>query len=670
MEIIVRSVQKAMQLRGHSDYEVYGLYYRAVSRIDQFMPLFVIFIFGGVVIGAGAMLAPAWPTEQPRIGLMAALALGLILGGSIFWAMLFGWNTLVIDYLLFALVTTIFLFGTLSYGQKRAEARGLVLLDREQGWPGPRDLLFLGLAALIFVIPALILPVPLDTDAQGFGYLGLMTRLGGDFKTLAPWHPEIEYLYAPGFTLLIAYLSQQLNQGMHTIQIAVGAVLSLMVIWLAYDLGCELRDKRLGRAMSVTLLASLGLFTAYMDSHYTTLLGMVFGIAFLTYALRFFRKAIPADAVAAGVMLGALAFSHPDTTIIFAMGYAPWLITMWFGKPRPSIYVWLVMALGIPFIAVLGISPWLLSIRDLLSSDIVSPFSRNPEYWRLMIFYHGIWVLPVATIGAALGLRQRDQSVIMAAGWLILVLEFGVLGILERLLPGLVTPLLRYDYPFSIAWHGPIVPYFILGGTGLLWIWERWLEQRLGEKLHRWLPTILVVMMMGLVGVLIFNQPILAFSKERVGFFGAFSSAADVYAMEWLKFNTPQETRILNFPGSQTDNSHESDWAPVIAERDSVYYRWQPFFRNTQQSLDEQERLRAFWENPANPANERLLKDAAIDYVLVPQIVTRPESLKTMFRWRAPFTELIQMRSHVEDAAFLKLVFDRDGAQVYQFVGE
>jgi hypothetical protein len=98
------------------------------------------------------MLAPAWNTAQPRIGLSAALALGLVMGGAIFWAMLFGWDTLVIDYLLFALVTAIFLGGTLSYGQKRAEARGEVLLDADQGWPGPRDLLFFAFVALLFII--------------------------------------------------------------------------------------------------------------------------------------------------------------------------------------------------------------------------------------------------------------------------------------------------------------------------------------------------------------------------------------------------------------------------------------------------------------------------------------------------------------------------------------
>jgi hypothetical protein len=632
------------------------------------MPLFVIFIFGAVVFGAGVMLAPAWNTTQPRIGLMAALSLGLIMGGAIFWAMLFGWNTLVIDYLLFALVTAIFLGGTLSYGQKRAEARGETLADTEQGWPGPLDLMFFALAALVFIVPAIIFPVPLDTDAQGFGYLALAAKLGGGFKTLAPWHPEITYLYSPGFPLLAAYLSQQLNQGLQSVQIALGAVLSVLLVWLAYDFGAEMRDKRLGRAMAVTMLCSLGLFTTFMDSHYTTLLGLVFALAFITYAVRFLRQPALPDAVAAGLMLGAVALSHPDMTIILGLGFAPWLLTMWLGKPRPTLRTWLVMVLGIPLVALLGIAPWLYNIRDLLGSDIVSPFTRDPAYWRAMVLYHGLWIVPVAIIGAIISLRKRDQVGILATGWLLLVLDFSSLGVLERLVPGLTAPLLRYDYPFSLAWHGPIIPYTILGGIGLLWLWDRWLQKPLEAWLCRWSYPLLAALMVAALAVLILNRPLLALSKGRAGFFGAFASAADVQAMEWLKHNTPADARVLNFPGTQKDNSHESDWVPVIAERDTVYYRWQPFFRNNQASIAEQDRLRAFWEDPADPANAALLQSAQINYVIVPQIVTDPASEAGMFRWRDP-VGLVEMRSRVSDAPYLKKVFDSDGAQVYEFIG-
>jgi hypothetical protein len=251
---------------------------------------------------------------------------------------------------------------------------------------------------------------------------------------------------------------------------------------------------------------------------------------------------------------------------------------------------------------------------------------------------------------------------------LILLLEFSSLGLMERIVPGLVAPLMRYDYPFSLAWHGPIIPYAILGGMGLLWIWDTWLQARLGDWLHRRSKTILGTWIVVMLAILILNQPLLAFSKGRIGFFGTFASAADVQAMEWLKHNTPADARILNFPGTQKDNSHESDWVPVIAERDSVYYRWQPFFRNNETSIAEQDRLRAFWEDPANPSNADLLKSAGIDYVIVPQVIANPASEASMFRWRDP-VGLIDTRSSVTDAPYLKKVFDSDGAQVYAFIG-
>ncbi|MBZ0279004.1 MAG: hypothetical protein K8I60_22855, partial [Anaerolineae bacterium] len=162
---------------------------------------------------------------------------------------------------------------------------------------------------------------------------------------------------------------------------------------------------------------------------------------------------------------------------------------------------------------------------------------------------------------------------------------------------------------------------------------------------------------------LIFNRQLLAFSKGKVGFYGAFSSHADVAAMDWLRQNTPADARVLNFPGPQ-----EGDWVPVVSERDSVYYRWQPFFRGDEASLAEQEQMRAFWENPADPANADLLRTAGIDYVIVPQVVTDPASIETQFRWRPPFTGEVVMQSSPADAPYLELVFEREGAQVYAVV--
>ncbi|MDZ4769526.1 MAG: DUF6541 family protein [Chloroflexota bacterium] len=625
------------------------------------MTLFVIFIFGAVIVGAGAMLAPALPAAQPRIGLAAAFALALVIGGAVFWSSLFGWDTLVVDYLLFALVTGIFLFGTLSYGQKRAEARGAVLLDADQGWTSGRDLLLFALAAAIFIVPAVILPVPLDTDAQGFGYLGLMAKLGGSFSSLAPFQPEVSYLYAPGFTALIAYLSHQLGIGLGAIQLGVAAVLGLVNVWVAYDLGSEVRDKRLGRAMALAMLGGMGLFLAFMDAHMTALLALIFAGAGITFMLRFMRERRWFDLIAAGLMLGAVVISHPDTTVILGLGVAPWMLTMWAGSPRPRARTWVLLAFGVPAIALLSIAPWLASIAPLLGSNIVSPFTRDPGYALMLLTYHGVVIVPIAVAGAIIGLVKRDQAAILAVGWLLLVLDFAAIGITESLLGGLVPALFRYDYPFSIAWHGPILPYTILGGIGLLWFWDRFAEARIGALLHRAAPLVLggALALVLLVGV--FHRDILAFSKGRVGFYGAFSSAADVAAMDWLRANTPTDSLILNHPGP-----HEADWVPVIAERETIYFRPQPFYRGTEAVEALQTSLLPFWRDPSDPAHADFLRAAGVDYVIVPQIITSPERLETMFRWRPPLDGIIMPAVPVAEASYLTLVFERDGAQVYQ----
>jgi hypothetical protein len=625
------------------------------------MTLFVIFIFGAVIIGAGAMLAPAFPTAQPRIGLSAAFSLALVIGGTLFWAALFGWNTLVVDYLMFALVTSIFLFGTLSYGQKRAEARGTVLLDADQGWTSGRDLLLFAAIALLFVLPAVILPVPLDTDAQGFGYLGLMAKLGGSFDTLAPFQPEITYLYSPGFTALIAYLSNQLTLPLHEIQFGVAAVLGLMNVWVMYDLGAELRDKRLGRAMALAAIGGMGLFLAFMDSHMTSLLALVFAGACITFMLRWLSHRRLFDLIAAGLMLGAVVISHPDTTIILGLGLVPWMFTLWLGMPRPSVRTWLALAVGTPIIAVAAILPWLVSILPLLGGDIVSPFSRDPGYALVMVLYHGVVIVPIAAIGLVIGLRRREQAALLAAGWLVLSLDFAAVGITESLLGGVLPALFRYDYPFSIAWHAPIIPYTILGGMGLLWLWDRFAESRFGESLHRAAPLLTSAVIAVLLVAGLLHQPILQFSKGRVGFFGAFSSAADVEAMRWLKANTPPDALILNHPGP-----HEADWVPIIAERRTVYFRPQPFFRGTEAVEALQAEMLSFWRDPSDPLNAERLRAVGVSHVIVPQVIADPASLEGMFRWRPPIADIVMPAVPVSSAPYLTLVFERDGAQVYR----
>ncbi|MBE0691418.1 MAG: hypothetical protein IH587_14970, partial [Anaerolineae bacterium] len=482
----------------------------------------------------------------------------------------------------------------------------------------------------------------------------------------------VHYLYAPAFTALIAYLSQQLSLGLNQVQFAVSAAFGALAVWLAYDFGSELQDKRLGRAMALCMILGTGLYTAYLDSHFTAMLALVFLFAFFICVLRFMREQRVLDAVVAGLLMGAVLITHPDTTIILTLGYVSWLATMWLGKPRPALRGWLVLALGVPLVALIATLPWLLSIRPLLGADIVSPFTRSLDNLRLMTVYQGVIILPLALIGAVIGLRRREQSTLLAVGWLVLIFDFSVTGVIETLFGGLLAPIFRYDYPFSIAWHGPIIPLAILGGRGLLAIWDRFFEGRFGTFLHRAAVPALIGGLVVIVAGIVLAPSLLPGAKDVLSVYGAFSSAADVDAMEWLKQNTPPDTLILNHPGP-----HEADWAPVIAERETIYFRPQPFFQDDGSgevgSVDTfsplQEQMLAFWRDPADPANADLLAQASVDYVLVPQVVGNPDSFATMYRWRAPFTEARPMQSCVCDAPYLELVFDEDGAQVYALAG-
>lgn len=603
------------------------------------MPVFVLFVFGAVILGAGAMLSPAWPTPQPRIGLSAALALALIVGGTVFYASLVSWDTLVIDYLLFALVVGIFLGGTLSVGQARAEKHGQILADKDQGWPGPQDLGFFLVVALVFAFPVLILPVPPGTAGQESAYLALVTREGKTFNTLAPFYPDVVHLYAPGFSALTAYLSQQLNQDIPTVQFAAGAVLSWLAVWLAYDFGGELRDKRLGRAMALAMLLSLGVYGMLLSGQFMALLGLDFALAFFIFVVRFLRYRYRVDVVAAGLMLGATVIAYPNMTILALIGFVPWLAAMWLAEPKPDFRTWLILVVAVPVVLLLSISPWLADIADLLRSDIQSPFERSVDHLTVLLTYHGVWIVPVALLGLWLGWQRRDSIVILAGVWLFFIVDFSTTGGIARLFPFQT----RFAIPQEIAWHGAIIPYTILGGVGLLWLWDNVVSPRTGALSYRQTYGVNGALVVVFLILLAFAPQVRDLTRETIP--DVYASEDDLGAMLWLKDNTPLETRILNAPTAS------GAWVGSVAERDTVYRPALAFASEPTPASDED--FLAFWEDPADESHTDLLAEAGIDFVIVPQ--TLPD---------------FEMQSAIGDAPYLKLVYESDGAQVYRFLPE
>jgi hypothetical protein len=640
-------------------------------------PLAVALAFGGVLAAGGAGLARHLVGGAGGIPLGAVVALAAAVVATGDTAAVAGFRPWLL---------AVFGMGALAAGW---------IAPRRGARPGPRPegdpvvAVVLGATALALAAPLLVLPVPLDTDAQGFGHLALAVRDGGTLHTLAPWRPDLAYLYAPGALLVFATLSG-LAPGvpMSAVMMAASHVAALLFVWLARDLGAELGDwvaspaeggspgeaaaarRRYGRAMTVCAALSVGLWTALMDSHYTTMFALPFALAFLTALFRFLRAARVADAAVAALALAAVVITHPDTTMIVGLGLGPFLALVWLAVDRPPAGRWLAMAAGIPGLALALVSPWLWHLLPLLGSGIESPFRVDASHWRVLVWYHGgVWPV-LAGVGAAIHLWRRRAWALLMVGWLAAVVEFSTLGLLERTLPALMGALLRFDYPFSLAWHGPIVPYMVLGAAAAVWGAERaaagagWRgvsgRRRVGA-------TVVVAMALALA------PPLVAAGRERVRPYGAFATARDVAAMRWLRAHAPPAARVLNYPGDyERGRDWEGHWAPVVAERDCVYFRMQPFFRRAgageggevERAHAEQRAMLDFWRDPADAAHATRLRAAGIRYVLVPDAIGDPGSAARAWRWQPPAV-LPGVRSAPRDAAYLRLVFRAGGAEVH-----
>lgn len=525
------------------------------------MTLFIAFIFAAVLLGAGAMLSPAWRTEQPRVALAAALCLGLVVGGSVFYAEAFTWDTLVVDYLLFALLAGVVLGGTLSTAQARAEARGERLEDRDQGWPGPGDLAFFAFVALLLLIPLLQLAAPLGDSGQRAGLHSLATRDGGSFTSLAPYLPNENVIVAPGFHALSAYLSAQLDQPIPDIQRSVAAVIVLLILWLAYDFGADLADKRLGRALAIAALLSISLYRSCLDGHFAELLALLFLAACLLYSLRLLRQFNLADLIAAGLMAGAVAYTSLSLSLVLLVGWITLLVLAWSNATGAfsTASRW-ALTIGAPAVAIVGIAPWLVNNLALMRPIHASPFAADPGNLALIVHEHGFVICILASWGIYCGLRakgiRRFVSALMLV-WLLFIMEMASVGLIGRLLP----PLGALANAPNLARHGPILPLIWFGGLALLQLWDARLSATLARFGRYSIPLLLSFAAALLLSLALALPPLLTI----LGLPPASLSHAEVAAMTWLRDNTAADAVVMA--------ADENAWLPLFAERPAVHFR-------------------------------------------------------------------------------------------------
>ena len=534
------------------------------------MSLFVVFIVAAVLLGAGAMLSPAWRSAQPRVALAATLCLALIVGGAVFYAETFAWNTLVVDYLLFALLSGVVLGGTLSTAQARAEARGEQLSDRDQGWPGPQDLAFFALVAIAIIIPLVHLPAALGAPGQIVGFHSLTTLHGESFRSLAPFDPHSQVIVSPGFHALSAYLSGQLSQPISLIQLSLAAISVYLLVWLAYDFGSELRDKRLGRALAIATLMSGGIHLSYLDGHFAELLALLFLKAFLVYALRFLREFNLADLIAGGLMIGAVFYTSLTISIIAMLGFALLCLLSWtrFGADSTRKSRW-GYAIGFPLVALLGISPWLSNSLTLIFPISTSTYPADSSLLANIVIGNGIVIIPLAVWGITIALRNpgnlRLVSLLMLL-WLALILEFSLVGFIGKLLP----PIAALVNAPNMARHGAILPFSWFGGLALLRLWETNLPQNLKRRLRQLAYPLLAATALLLLALGFAFEPIVTALRPLVNLPEQTLTHDDYAAMLWLRDNAPADAIVLSTDGE--------GWLPVIAERRAVDFRAVAYF--------------------------------------------------------------------------------------------
>jgi len=573
------------------------------------MQFFILFIVGAVIIGAGAMLSPAWPSAQPRVGLASAFALALVVGGAVFWANLFGWQTLVIDYLLFALVSIVILGGTMAQAQTRAEARGEELLDRDMGWPGPEDLAFLGLVIVLCALPLARFDFPVGRDAAGDAMITLAARTGGTFDSLLPFHPEITGIVAPGFYALAAYLSQQLHQPIPLIHMAIGAVVAFLCVWTTYDLGAEIQDKRLGRAMALALLMSLGVLRLYWDSHFSDLMGVLFALAFSTYALRAIRHHLPLDMVAAGLMLGAVLYVSPGMFMLTLAGYLVLLLasnippdSVEKGIPPapPTILNILGLWKGVPLVAFLGTAPWLFThwdgIERLLSNWNFQYQVFAESSFQDLLLVQGFWMIPVVIWGILISWRADRRIALWGLGSL--ALSFALYPPKASIIQSVAAPLPNPAQAQALA---PLIPYALFGGFALLRFYDNF-PQSLRVFLHRYRYLWAGLGLISLIGLFQLSNLWLGTDYPQS------IAPDDLAAMRWLEENTAEDARIFNHP--------DALWASSTIGRETAFIAVPEGFFAPDFPVSSE--LAEYWQAPQGAISP------GFEYILVPQWAEDP----------------------------------------------
>ncbi len=522
-----------------------------------------------------------------------------------------------------------------------------------------------------YLTPAFVLYVPFDTDAQGFGYLALMVREGGTLYSLAPWQPEVHYLYSPIAPVWWAFLSDLLNLPMHQVMLPFTHIVAGFIALLGIDLGKALMPgkERMGWLFPLMIVLGFSLMLRVLDSAYTSVVGLFFVTLFLTLAFSVVREGNIWRDLMGSIVLAAAALSSPDAIVSFLIGYLPFYATFWLSRSQHRRRsVWARLFLLMPGIGILLTLPWLATTIPLfMNAQISAPIGTmilppNLQHWPKLTLYHGCLVPLLALIGAVIAIRRRWLTDVLAITWLVFLIDFSLTGVIAAVGRRIGINVLRFIYPMAMGWHGPILPYAYLAAQAVDYLLDL-RPMRWPRRLSIALPA---MGLSGLVLAVVFQRPLLDVSCPFLHVYGSFSSRADLAAMTYLRENTPKNSLVLNYP-----LGFEGHWVPVIAERQSTAFREQPFFANAESAYARRQALEPTYFDLSQPGASELLRNYSVSYIIIPQNINRPEvfgDMNQLIRWRGPDNKWRALAWSPDEIDWLELVFDQDSAQIYRVI--
>jgi hypothetical protein len=318
------------------------------------MTIFVVCILLGLIWGTGTMLAPALPSREPRIASSGIFSLALVVSGAIFYGALFGWDTLVVDYLWFLLIIGIFLGGTLTYGMQRAEAN----VDAEKmEWPGVRLLAFF---AAILVVMLLVYSQSSwhKADQQVFDKARFLQQ-ETDLAALDVF-PQSE----PGLAILLAYLDKQLPSNLENIFTALLTVLSVTICWQIYDV---IQEMGLKTKWVWGIVAGMAIFVvAVVRIVPDIVMWLSFTLSFWLFIIRYCRHQRFFDGFAAAVCgTAAILTIHGAVFILLAIYIIMRLLPKVLAMQQDGVAVygmrWFRQGMVVGAMILIGIAPYLIN---------------------------------------------------------------------------------------------------------------------------------------------------------------------------------------------------------------------------------------------------------------------------------------------------------------------